>query len=146
MKRLFAVCLILILCLSLTGCASSNQAYEKYTKTFFGTFDTVITIQGFSQSKEAIDMAADQAEANGFTLMVTPTLVNPDIMAGTGFLGAHSDEIYYLPADDQYLVGTSEVALAGYHKDEIIDYLDARMAEIYGLPGLQKYLQQNSLE
>lgn len=71
-----------------------------------------------------LTMAADQAEANGFTLMVTPTLVNPDIMAGTGFLGAHSDEIYYLPADDQYLVGTSEVALAGYHKDEVLDLSD----------------------
>ncbi|MDN6486920.1 MAG: serine--tRNA ligase [Ancrocorticia sp.] len=68
-----------------------------------------------------LTMAADVAEANGFTLMITPTLVNPDIMSGTGFLGAHSDEIYYLPADDQYLVGTSEVALAGYHKDEILD-------------------------
>ncbi|MDO4888639.1 MAG: serine--tRNA ligase [Actinomycetaceae bacterium] len=68
-----------------------------------------------------LTMAADQAQEAGFTLMVTPTLVNPDIMAGTGFLGAHSDEIYYLPADDQYLVGTSEVALAGYHKDEILD-------------------------
>ena len=68
-----------------------------------------------------LTMAADQAEANGFVLMNTPTLVNPDIMAGTGFLGEHNDEIYYLPADDQYLVGTSEVALAGYHKDEIID-------------------------
>ncbi|MBP3222378.1 MAG: serine--tRNA ligase, partial [Actinomycetaceae bacterium] len=71
-----------------------------------------------------LTMAADLAESNGFTLMNTPTLVNPDIMAGTGFLGAHSDEIYYLPADDQYLVGTSEVALAGYHKDEIIDLSD----------------------
>ena len=68
-----------------------------------------------------LTMAADVAEANGFTLMITPTLVNPDIMSGTGFLGAHSDEIYYLPADDQYLVGTSEVALAGDHKDEILD-------------------------
>jgi seryl-tRNA synthetase len=68
-----------------------------------------------------LTMAADQAEENGFTLMITPTLVNPDIMAGTGFLGAHSDEIYYLPADNQYLVGTSEVPLAGYHKDEILD-------------------------
>ncbi|MGO1594711.1 MAG: serine--tRNA ligase [Ancrocorticia sp.] len=68
-----------------------------------------------------LTMAADLAEANGFTLMITPTLVNPDIMSGTGFLGAHSDEIYYLPADDQFLVGTSEVALAGYHKDEILD-------------------------
>ncbi|NBR55297.1 MAG: serine--tRNA ligase, partial [Micrococcales bacterium] len=36
-------------------------------------------------------------------------------------LGAHADEIYYLPADDLYLTGTSEVALAGYHSDEIID-------------------------
>lgn len=71
-----------------------------------------------------LTMAVDQAEAAGFTMMITPTLVNPDIMAGTGFLGAHSDEIYYLPADNQYLVGTSEVALAGYHKDEIIDLSD----------------------
>jgi seryl-tRNA synthetase len=42
-------------------------------------------------------------------------------MAGTGFLGEHSDEVYYLPADDLYLTGTSEVALAGYHSDEILD-------------------------
>ena len=68
-----------------------------------------------------LTMAADQAQDNGFTLMVTPTLVSPAVMGGTGFLGAHSDEIYYLPADDLYLTGTSEVALAGYHKDEIID-------------------------
>jgi seryl-tRNA synthetase len=45
-------------------------------------------------------------------------------MAGTGFLGSHADEIYYLPADDLYLTGTSEVALAGYHRDEIIDLTD----------------------
>jgi seryl-tRNA synthetase len=57
----------------------------------------------------------------GFTPLITPTLVRPDIMAGTGFLGAHADEIYYLERDDLYLTGTSEVALAGYHKDEIID-------------------------
>ncbi|OKL46708.1 serine--tRNA ligase [Boudabousia marimammalium] len=63
----------------------------------------------------------DQAEAAGFTPMITPTLVTPEIMGGTGFLGAHADEIYYLPADELYLTGTSEVALAGYHKDEIVD-------------------------
>jgi seryl-tRNA synthetase len=57
----------------------------------------------------------------GFTPLITPTLVRPEIMAGTGFLGAHADEIYYLPADDLYLTGTSEVALAGYHQDEILD-------------------------
>lgn len=65
--------------------------------------------------------ALDKAVAHGFTPMTTPTLVTPQIMGGTGFLGAHSDEIYYLPADDLYLVGTSEVALAGYHTDEILD-------------------------
>lgn len=68
--------------------------------------------------------AVDQAESYGFTMLTTPTLVNPEIMGGTGFLGAHADEIYYLPADDLYLTGTSEVALAGYHKDEIIDISD----------------------
>ncbi|NLI19721.1 MAG: serine--tRNA ligase [Actinomycetales bacterium] len=65
--------------------------------------------------------ALDQALAYGFVPMVTPTLVTPAVMGGTGFLGAHSDEIYHLPADDLYLTGTSEVALAGYHQDEIID-------------------------
>ncbi|APT93431.1 seryl-tRNA synthetase [Corynebacterium phocae] len=66
-------------------------------------------------------LAAQKARAAGFKLMIPPVLVRPEIMAGTGFLGQHSDEIYYLPNDDLYLVGTSEVALAGYHKDEIID-------------------------
>jgi len=68
-----------------------------------------------------LNMAAAQAAAAGFTLMITPVLVRPEIMAGTGFLGAHSSEIYQLRDDDLYLVGTSEVALAGYHADEILD-------------------------
>lgn len=68
--------------------------------------------------------AADLAEANGFSLMITPTLVKPEIMGGTGFLGEHSDEVYHLEEDDLYLVGTSEVALAGYHADEILDLSD----------------------
>jgi seryl-tRNA synthetase len=66
-------------------------------------------------------MALDLAAEAGFTALITPTLVRPEVMAGTGFLGEHADEIYYLPADDLYLTGTSEVALAGYHRDEIID-------------------------
>ncbi|HEY4224557.1 MAG TPA: serine--tRNA ligase [Pseudolysinimonas sp.] len=68
-----------------------------------------------------IQLGLQRALAAGFTPLITPTLVRPEIMAGTGFLGQHSDEIYYLPADDLYLTGTSEVALAGYHQDEIID-------------------------
>ena len=71
-----------------------------------------------------MNMALDQAAAAGFTALITPTLVRPEVMAGTGFLGQHADEIYYLPADDLYLTGTSEVALAGYHRDEIIDLAD----------------------
>jgi seryl-tRNA synthetase len=65
--------------------------------------------------------ATDLAARHGFTPMITPTLVKPEIMAGTGFLGSHADEIYHLEADDLYLVGTSEVALAGYHSGEIVD-------------------------
>ena len=53
--------------------------------------------------------------------MITPALVKPEVMEGTGFLGEHADEVYRLEADDLYLVGTSEVALAGYHADEILD-------------------------
>ena len=66
-------------------------------------------------------MALDLATANGFTMMTTPTLVRPEIMNGTGFNVKHDDEIYRLERDDLYLVGTSEVALAGYHMDEILD-------------------------
>ncbi|MEO6086821.1 MAG: serine--tRNA ligase [Umezawaea sp.] len=68
-----------------------------------------------------LNMAASLATENGFTLMITPTLVRPEIMAGTGFLGQHASEVYRLRDDDLYLVGTSEVPLAGYHADEILD-------------------------
>ena len=71
-----------------------------------------------------MNLALDKATKSGFTALITPTLVRPEIMAGTGFLGEHADEIYYLPADDLYLTGTSEVALAGYHRDEIIELAD----------------------
>ena len=68
-----------------------------------------------------LQLAAQKAAANGFTLMIPPVLVRPEVMAGTGFLGAHAEEVYRLEADDLYLVGTSEVPLAGYHAGEILD-------------------------
>ncbi|BBY58251.1 serine--tRNA ligase [Mycolicibacterium sarraceniae] len=68
-----------------------------------------------------LQLAVRLATDNGFTLMIPPVLVRPEVMAGTGFLGAHADEIYHLQDDDLYLVGTSEVPLAGYHSDEILD-------------------------
>ncbi|RWZ52874.1 serine--tRNA ligase [Labedella phragmitis] len=74
-----------------------------------------------------MNLALDRALEAGFIPLITPTLVKPEIMAGTGFLGAHSDEIYYLQDDDLYLTGTSEVALAGYHADEILDLSDGAL-------------------
>src|SRR6478735_7783638 len=71
-----------------------------------------------------LQLAARLATENGFTLVIPPVLVRPEIMAGTGFLGAHSEEVYRLEADDLYLVGTSEGALAGYHSGEILDLSD----------------------
>ncbi|TPX02803.1 serine--tRNA ligase, partial [Schumannella luteola] len=68
-----------------------------------------------------VQLGLQRALEAGFTPLITPTLVRPDIMAGTGFLGAHADEVYYLERDELFLTGTSEVALAGYHKDEILD-------------------------
>ncbi|GHD10984.1 serine--tRNA ligase [Zhihengliuella salsuginis] len=68
-----------------------------------------------------MNMALDLALQNDFTPMITPTLVRPETMQGTGFDVAHDDEIYRLERDDLYLTGTSEVALAGYHADEIMD-------------------------
>ena len=68
-----------------------------------------------------MNLALDRALQHGFTPMIVPTLVRPEIMQGTGFLGEHADEVYHLDKEDLYLVGTSEVPLAGYHKDEIVE-------------------------
>ena len=68
-----------------------------------------------------LQMAIQQAVEHGFTPSITPSLVRPEAMEGTGFLGAHSSEVYRLEADDLYLVGTSEVPLAAYHSNEILD-------------------------
>jgi seryl-tRNA synthetase len=68
-----------------------------------------------------VNAALAQATAAGFTPMLTPALVRPQSMAGTGFLGQAAQDVYHLADDDLYLVGTSEVPLAAYHMDEIID-------------------------
>ncbi len=68
-----------------------------------------------------LTLGLQQAVAAGFTPMVTPVLVLPEMMRGAGFIDRHAEEVYRLEADDLYLTGTSEVALAGYHADEIID-------------------------
>ncbi|GGK92280.1 serine--tRNA ligase [Sphaerisporangium melleum] len=68
-----------------------------------------------------LNMAMQQAIEVGFTPMITPVLLKPEAMAGTGFLGSHASEVYRLEADDLYLVGTSEAPMAAYHWNEILD-------------------------
>ena len=68
-----------------------------------------------------VAMAMDQARADGFTTMIPPALVKPRAMEGTGFLGQAADDVYRIEGQDTYLVGTSEVPLAAYHSDEILD-------------------------
>jgi seryl-tRNA synthetase len=68
-----------------------------------------------------LQLAIQQAVEYGLTPMITPVLVKPESMEGTGFLGAHASEVYRLEADDLFLVGTSEVPLAAYHGNEILD-------------------------
>ncbi|MBV8786971.1 MAG: serine--tRNA ligase [Mycobacterium sp.] len=80
-----------------------------------------LTGQGALLQLGLLQLALRLAVDNGFIPMIPPVLVRPEVMAGTGFLGAHADEIYRVEADDMYLVGTSEVPLAGYHADEILD-------------------------
>jgi seryl-tRNA synthetase len=66
-----------------------------------------------------LQLATAQGLAAGLTPMIPPALVLPAAMEGTGFLGAHAAEVYRV--DEHYLVGTSEVPLAAYHANEILD-------------------------
>ena len=80
-----------------------------------------LTGQGALLQLGLLNMAIRLAADNGFVPMIPPVLVRPEVMSGTGFLGAHADEVYQVEADGLYLVGTSEVPLAGYHSNEILD-------------------------
>jgi seryl-tRNA synthetase len=76
------------------------------------------------------NLAIAQAVRYGFTPMITPSLVKPEAMQGTGFLAQAAENVYHLAEDELYLVGTSEVPLAAYHMDEILpaDKLPLRYA------------------
>ena len=80
--------------------------------------------QGVRLEQAMLNLALDRAYDAGFTQLGVPTLVNHRAMEGAGFLDAHADEVYKLGTDDLYLTGTSEVALAGLHAEEIIDLSD----------------------
>ena len=80
-----------------------------------------LTGQGAQLELALLNLAMAKASAWGFTPMIVPSLVKPEAMAGTGFLGQAAEDVYHLERDDLYLVGTSEVALAAYHAGEILD-------------------------
>ena len=68
-----------------------------------------------------VNLAMEQARLAGFTQVIAPSLVRPRAMEGTGFLGQAADDVYRIEGEDLYLVGTSEVPMAAYHSDEILD-------------------------
>lgn len=68
-----------------------------------------------------VNLAVAQALDAGFVPVIPPVLVLPRAMEGTGFLGQAAENVFHLERDDLYLVGTSEVPLAAYHSDEILD-------------------------
>jgi seryl-tRNA synthetase len=68
-----------------------------------------------------VRFALDMLGGRGFIPVITPVLVRERAMFGTGFLPTDEREIYRIERDDLYLAGTSEVALAGMHADEIVD-------------------------
>jgi len=73
-----------------------------------------------------VNYAISMAVKNGFTPMIPPVLVKPAAMEGTGFLGQAAENVYHLTQDELYLVGTSEVPLAAFHMDEILEELPIR--------------------
>ena len=75
-----------------------------------------------------VNYAISLAVKGGFTPMIPPVLVKPAAMEGTGFLGQAAENVYHLKEDELYLAGTSEVALAAFHMDEILDQLPIRYA------------------
>ena len=80
----------------------------------------VLTGIGAQLEIALLNFAMNKATEWGFTPMIPPALVKPSAMEGTGFLGQAAQDVYHLEADDLYLVGTSEVALAAYHSEEIL--------------------------
>jgi seryl-tRNA synthetase len=71
-----------------------------------------------------VNLANQTARERGFTQVIAPSMVKPEAMAATGFLGQAADDVYRIEGQDMYLVGTSEVPMAAYHGGEILDAAD----------------------
>ena len=85
-----------------------------------------------------LNLAMEQAREAGFTQVIAPSLVKPRAMDGTGFLGQAADDVYRIEGEELYLVGTSEVPMAAYHSDEILDVADLPKRFAAFSPGFRK--------
>jgi seryl-tRNA synthetase len=68
-----------------------------------------------------VRFAMEKLVAAGFTPMAPPVLVREQALFGTGFFPGDREQVYEIPEDELFLVGTSEVPMAAYHTDEILD-------------------------
>lgn len=92
---------------------------ERAAKTSGSRF-VYLTGKGVMLELALVRFAMDFLDERGFTPVIPPVLVREQAMYGTGFLPAEEHEFYRIERDDLYLVGTSEVALASMHADEIL--------------------------
>jgi seryl-tRNA synthetase len=98
------------------GAIDTERAAKVSGSRFF-----FLTGSGAELEFALLNLALDHARRHGLTPVITPALVLPSAMDGTGFLGQAAENVYRIESDDLYLVGTSEVPLAAMHSDEIID-------------------------
>ncbi len=77
--------------------------------------------QGALLEFSLVRWAMDHLVEAGFTPMVPPVLVRGHALEGTGFFPEAREQVYEIPKDELFLVGTSEVPMAAYHGDEILD-------------------------
>ena len=96
----------------------------KVSGSRFGYLKGQAVLLEFSLVRYVFDHLLDK----GFTPMVPPVLVREQALYGTGFFPGDREQVYSVPADDLFLVGTSEVPLAAYHADEILESLPVRYA------------------
>ncbi len=80
-----------------------------------------LTGVGAQLERALVNLAMEQAARAGFVEVIPPSMVKPRAMEGTGFLGQAADDVYRIEGQDMFLVGTSEVPMAAYHSDEILD-------------------------
>ena len=88
------------------------------SRSYFLKNDAVLLEQA------VLRLALDMLVARGYTPLTVPFMVNEASMMGTGYLPLGRDQAYHMEKDDLYLIGTSEVSVVSYHRDEILDAKD----------------------